>query len=192
MSLRLAACAVAALLVHPAEAASPRPEPEPEPIPVVPMDDGTGVREVLRLEPFRLSAPLAYDHRAEQPRISEGYVIVLRVQPALAQARSVQSPVLYVGDTPVQILARDPASGCLSGVLPRLDLAAEPVGFGSWQLPERVDAARGAAERTALLAAGVRPRPVAELARVTLSQVLGPMEPDALLRHAAAAIAACK
>jgi hypothetical protein len=179
------------VLLAAASAAAPADrdaEPSPEAFPVVPLDDGTGVRAVTRLQAFRATTPLVYDHLAGRPEVREGWLLVAEVKPELARPRQVANPVLYVGDTPVMLLARDPATGCVAGLLPAKNLADEPVGFGSAEPPERVDPARGAAERAALVAAGVRPRPAGELARATASVPLSTTADDLLrLAHGACA-----
>ncbi len=162
-------------------------------IAVDPMDDGTGVEAVLSVQAFHLAKPMDYDHRAEKPKVDAGSVLVVRVRPDLAQPKAVLSPVLYVGTTPALVLARDVGSACVVVAVPAgLDPKVEPVGFGSPELPERVDARRGAAERAALLAAGVLPRSIAEIDAATLTPTLDLPDGDALYGHGSHALAHCR
>ncbi len=156
------------------------------------MDDGTGVEAVLSLQAFRLAKPMDYDHRAEKPKVGAGSVLVVRVRPDLAQPKAVSSPVLYVGTTPALVLARDVGAACVVVAVPAgLDPKVEPVGFGSPELPERVDARRGAAERAALIAAGVVPRPTDEVDAATVATTLDLPDGDALYAHGADALTHC-
>ncbi|MCB9681745.1 MAG: hypothetical protein H6733_09760 [Alphaproteobacteria bacterium] len=164
-------------------------------IPVVPMDDGQGVHALVAARPFALTAgKLTYDHAADHAAITDGTVVVVAVDDALAVARDAKSPVLYAGALPVQVVTRQSHPGCIVGLLPpEVDLASAPLFFGSYEPPERVDVARGEAELAAARALGIGPRDAVELrdaserggARLTVA------DDAALYAAARAAVSAC-
>jgi hypothetical protein len=166
--------------------------PTEDAIPVAPMDDGRAVHAVLEARPFSLrEGSLTYDWMAGAPAIEAGRLVVVEVDPTYLVPRQVKAPVLYAGPVPVDVLQRDREAGCVVGVIPSgIDPAHEPFYFGSWELPERVDARRGAAERDAALAIGLRPRPPAEVATWTLTP-LDAHDPADLATTARAALASC-
>jgi hypothetical protein len=167
--------------------------PDPDAIPVVPMDDGHAVVRVLEVRSFTLrEGALTYDFQAGAPSLRSGQLVALRAEPAFLQLRQVKSPVLYAGPVPVQVVERDAASGCVVGVIPAsVDARKEPFYFGSYELPERVDAVRGRAERDAALAAGLRPRPPAESASWSTGSV-ELRDPTALSSSLHAALEGCR
>ena len=127
-------------------------------IPVVTMDTGQSVKALVYARAFELSEPYTYAWTADQAEITSGHLLVFEVDPAMAQPRQVESPVLYLGRTPAEILNVGVESGNMIVLVPGdVDVAASVAYFGSWELPERVDDARGAAEEAAALALGVSP-----------------------------------
>ena len=126
--------------------------------PVVPTDNGGAVRELLYARPFEVNDPFTYWWTAERPEIGAGYILVVAVDPEFAKPRQVDMPVLYVGHTPAQLTHVGYESGHLVVIVPAtVNLATDPIFFGSLELPERVDAARGAQEMAAALTLGIRP-----------------------------------
>ncbi len=132
-------------------------------VPVVPTDHGHSVQALLYARPFTLTAPYTYTFVKEQPAIRNGYILALAVDPALAQPHQTWTPVLYVGTRPAELTNLGEPSGHLVVIVPDLDLRTASAYFGSVQLPERVDAARGALEQAAAERIGIRPFPVQEV-----------------------------
>ncbi|MBN1336195.1 MAG: hypothetical protein JXB39_09560 [Deltaproteobacteria bacterium] len=128
------------------------------PPPVEPVDDGDAVCALLYARPFRLDRPHDYPWMRGHPPVTEGLIVVVEVDPKLARLRQVASPVLYVGDTPAERVNIAASEGRVVLIVPgRPDLTQMPVYLGSVELPERVDAQRGALELEAARAVGVEP-----------------------------------
>jgi hypothetical protein len=154
MSFRKLAYALSLLLTF----AAVLPVAAQDIVPVVPTDHGDSVRGLVYARPFTLEQPYSYAYSKEQPRIQSGYILVLNVDPELAQPRNAWTPVIYVGRYPAEITNLRVESGRLVVLVPgEVDLAKDPAYFGSVELPERVDAARGAEELAAALKIGIRP-----------------------------------
>lgn len=119
-------------------------------------DDGTGVRGLLYARPFTLEEPYRYLYVKEQPEITSGYILVLEVDPRLAQPRQTDMPVLFVGDRPAELASSGAESGRVIVLVPGdTDLAESPLFYGSMELPERIDRARGMQERDLALSSGI-------------------------------------
>ena len=116
------------------------------------------VRNVLYARPFTLEAGFRSDWSAERPEVREGTILVLEADPALLRPRETAEPILYVGPYVAQRISRAHESGRVVAFVPgRVDLAVEPVWFGTPGLPEQVDAAAVRAERALADAARIRP-----------------------------------
>lgn len=148
--------AAAAALVRPA---SQEPAAQPPATP-------RGVRGIVFAQPFVLEAPYVHTWRAEQPPVSAGWIAVLEVDRELVVARQTYEPVLYAGRQTVERVNQGSGSGLLVCIVPAeldpagvldLDLASEPIWFGTPRLPEQVDAATIAAERALAQRAGLMP-----------------------------------
>ncbi|MFT4623877.1 MAG: hypothetical protein ACI8PZ_002533 [Myxococcota bacterium] len=179
MNHRIAMVALLGTVVAPAASAEPA-----EPIAIV--DPGDGVRHLRFAQHASLATPATYTMSADGGAYSEASLFIAEVDPALIAPRQVGVPVLYVGATPARVLHRSPA-GCVVGLVPgHVDWTTTALFFGSTELPERVDAARGALEREAARAAGIMPR--------SPDTVLDPMrvdDQDALFAAALALTARC-
>ncbi len=128
----------------------------------VPVD---AVRGLLYARPFRLREPYVYSFLAGQPAILRGSLLVLAVDPEVARPRDVDVPVLYGGDTPLHLTNTGYSSGRMVIIAPEwFDLANSPVFFGSMELPERVDRARGREEQALAIGRGAVPFASAERA----------------------------
>jgi hypothetical protein len=162
-------------------------------LPLVVSDTGDGVRRLVEAQPFTLGeGTFEYDYVASHPSYSRGTLVVLAVDPALARPRDAAMPVLYVGAMPLQIVAQNASSTCVVGlVAPGVDLTVEPLFFGSTEPAERVDRARGAAERAAALAAGLKPRSAAELDAARVATRLSPQDATDLMALAKARVDRC-
>jgi len=142
----LLVAAVAVALAGPAVATPPLPE-TPAP-----------VRGLLYARPFTLETPFRYDWSAEHPEVRSGLVLVLETDPALLRPRETQEPVLFVGSLPAQRTSRGFESGRVVVLVPGpVDLAADPIWFGTPGLPEQVDAAAARAERGLAARAAIGP-----------------------------------
>jgi len=125
---------------------------------VIPTDQGASVRDLIYARSFTLEEPFTYLWMREHPQVTSGTILVLDVDRAYARPRPVDMPVLYVGGTPAELMNVGYESGTIIAIVPgNRDLTAEPIFFGSIELPERVDASRGQEELAAAWAAGIRP-----------------------------------
>jgi hypothetical protein len=115
------------------------------------------VRGLVAARPFALAEPYVSDWRLERPTVRSGWLLVLEVDPRFVQPHQVAMPVLLLGGEVVECVNFGFDSGRVIVIVPSrvdergeplLDLAASPAWFGAPELPERVDAAWIAAERT--------------------------------------------
>ena len=106
------------------------------------------VIDVLHAQPFQLEQPFAFSWRKERPLVTEGIVLVLKVDPALVYPRQTAEPVLYVGDQTAERVNVGYSSGHVVAIVPAHEnLSTSPVWFGTPALPEQIDKARIAEER---------------------------------------------
>lgn len=118
----------------------------------------SAVRGLLYARPFTLRQPYIYTFLREQPAITRGLILVLEVNPEAAKPRQVDVSVLYAGDTPAHLTNTGYPTGRMIVIIPDwIDLAEAPIYFGSTELPERVDRARGAREMTTALSRTAQP-----------------------------------
>jgi hypothetical protein len=119
--------------------------------------------------PFVLATPERYTMTAERPTFREGWLVQLRVaDPTRLVPLQADQAVPYAGTIPLAPFNADPVGGCLVAYVPGpVDLAKVPLFFGSSELPERVDAARGLLEREQAERRGVLPPAAPELAAAT-------------------------
>lgn len=116
------------------------------------------VSDILVIQPFRLKVAYTHAWLASRPLVSDGLLVVLRVDPGYVVPRNLAEPVLFAGDRTVQRLNQGNGSGYVVGIIPgELDLATEPVWFGRPQLPERVTAKIISDERALADSAGIQP-----------------------------------
>lgn len=145
-----------------------------------------GVLDVVVIQPFKLNAGYAYGWLESHPVVSDGLLVVLRVDARYVVPRNTGEPVLFAGDRTVQRLNHGNGSGYVIGIIPgALDLAAEPVWFGQPQLPERVSAKVIEAERALADSAGIKPFG-AEKIKLALLDAVEAEDLAALLRGPAA------
>lgn len=132
----------------------------PPQIPATP----AAVQDIVFIQPFTLEQGEQSTWRAEKPVVTSGYIIVLKVNPALVYPRQTAEPVLYVGDTTAERLNVGYLSGHVVAVVgaeitgeKAMDLSKVKIWFGTPELPERVDATRIAQESALADAAGIKP-----------------------------------
>jgi hypothetical protein len=142
----------------------------------------TAVKGILVVQPFKLQQGYRNDWSKGREQVSSGVVVVLDVDPALAQRRDAAEPVLYAGDTPVQRLNDGGKSGRLIGIVPgATDLTNVPIWFGAPNLPERATVDTARAERARAERSGIRPLSTDALRTATRAPVTAP-DLAALLR----------
>ncbi len=120
---------------------------EPPPLPPTPAP----VLDVVYARPFALEQGYEFTWRKEKPLVTEGYLLVLKVNPALVYPRQSAEPVLYVGDTTAERVNVGYPSGHLVVIVPGkladFDLKKTLIWFGTPDLPERCTAKTIAEER---------------------------------------------
>ena len=127
-------------------------------IPVETHDQGDSVKQIVWARPFQLEVPHKYGWNREKPEITEGLLLVLKVDGKLARPRQVGMPVLFAGTVPVQRTNAGFESGHVVVIVPgRPDLKKTVFYFGSAELPERIDADRGREELASAQEVGCRP-----------------------------------
>jgi hypothetical protein len=116
------------------------------------------VLDILEIHPFRLGTGYDYAWLESRPFVSDGLLVVLKVDPSLVVPRNTGEPVLYAGDRTVQRLNQGNGSGYVIGIIPgEIDLTAEPIWFGRPQLPERVTPEVIKEQRALADSAGIKP-----------------------------------
>src|SRR5262245_27654193 len=65
------------------------------PIPATP----AAVKNILYARQFKLEQGYEFEWRADHPKVTAGWLVVLEVDPDLVYPRNVAEPVLYVGKT---------------------------------------------------------------------------------------------
>ena len=126
----------------------------PPTIPATP----AAVDGLVYAQPFTLDEGYQFDWRRERPVVTSGYLLVLKVNPALVYPRQVAEPVLYVGDQTAERVNVGYRSGYVVAIVPgEVDLTETPIWFGTPELPERADANNIASERSLAESAKIKP-----------------------------------
>ena len=157
------------------------------PVPVTP----AAVDSILYARPFSLSEGFTYDWRKERPTVTNGYLVVLAVDPALVYPRQSAQPVLYVDDQPAMVLNVGYPSGRVVVLIPGTS-APTSAWFGTPALPETVDSAAIESETALAAANGIGSVGGAD-ADAALSRggaALRTTDLNALLQHAATLVSA--
>lgn len=119
-------------LAVPASEGQDVPQAKPQAAPAAVID-------ILEIQPFKLREGYQYDWLQSRPVVSDGLLVVLKVDPSQVVPRNAAELVLYAGDRTVQRLNQGDRSGYVIAIIPGdLDLASEPIWFGRPELPERV------------------------------------------------------
>lgn len=107
---------------------------------------------------FELGNGFRFTWDANQAQITEGTLLVLKVDPAYVLPRQTAEPVLYVGAQSAERINSGHESGYVVALVPgKVDLATTPIFFGTPELPESVTAEKAAAELAQAQAAGIQP-----------------------------------
>lgn len=126
------------------------------------------VEEVVYARPFTLEHGYTYEWSKERPLVTNGMLVVLKVNPKLVVPRQSAEPVLYAGNQTVQRLNNGNESGHVIAIIPgEVDLTQTEIWFGSPELPERVDAGMIDSERSLAKAANVHPVAAKEVREAT-------------------------
>lgn len=128
------------------------------------------VQDIVYARAFTLEEGYTHLWRVEQPEVTSGYIVVLKVNPDLVYPRQTAEPVLYVGDQTAHRLNVGYRSGHVVAIVPgalegeqKLDLSKAQMWFGTPELPERVDAQRIAEEKALATRAGIKPFDAAKI-----------------------------
>lgn len=141
------------------------------------------VADVVNIQPFTLEQGYSFDWSQERPFIKSGTLVVFKVNPDYVYPRNAAEPVLYAGHQTAQRLNQGQESGYVIAIIPgEIDLAREPVWFGSPELPERVNAETIQMERARAEKAGIKPFEAARVQSVTRER-LGASDLAELLRE---------
>jgi len=126
----------------------------PPPIPTTP----AAVEDIVYARPFTLEQGYRYIFSKERPWVTEGTLLVLKVNKDFVYPREIAMPVLYVGNQPAERLNRGHESGHVIVIVPgKVDLNRTPIWFGAPNFPHEVDAATANAQRELAENAGIKP-----------------------------------
>ena len=129
---------ISAVLLLAAVASANPPE-----IPATP----AGVDEVVYARAFTLEKGYKFEWRKDRPLLTEGTILILKVNPDLVYARQIAEPVLYVGDTTAERVNIGYGSGrviaivfgyaCHATVLSLRRISGDYAGFAQTSLETR-------------------------------------------------------
>jgi hypothetical protein len=129
---------------------------EPPAIPATPAP----VDDIVYARPFKLEQGYKYIWSKERPQVTEGTLLVLKVDKALVYPREIAMPVLYVGNQPAERLNRGHESGYVIAIVPgKVDLRRTPIWFGAPNFPHMVDTAEANTQRALAERSGIKPFP---------------------------------
>lgn len=116
------------------------------------------VEDIVYARPFTLEQGYRYIFSKERPWVTEGTLLVLKVNKDFVYPREIAMPVLYVGNQPAERLNRGHESGHVIVIVPgKVDLNRTPIWFGAPNFPHEVDAATANAQRELAENAGIKP-----------------------------------
>ncbi len=94
---------------------------------------------LVAAQPFTLEQAHTYTWLAGAPAITQGTIVVVKVDTEDAQVRQVGSPVLYVGAAPAERANNGDLDGAIVAFVPdHIDLSITPIFWGPSTLPELV------------------------------------------------------
>jgi hypothetical protein len=118
------------------------------------------VEQIVYARPFTLEEGYKFTWSQEQPNVTSGVLLVLKVDQALVYPRQEPMPVLYAGDRTAERINQGHKCGYAIALVPgEVDLAKAPIWFGTPALPEKIDAAAATTERSLADQAGIKPFP---------------------------------
>jgi hypothetical protein len=170
----------------PADAASAEAQ-LPPPVPATP----AAVDDILYARRFTLQQGYTFEWARNGPLVTEGTILVLKVNPALVYPRQALEPVLYVGNQTAERVNLGHESGRVIAIVPgKLDLKTSPIWFGTPELPERVDAEMVKAERALAEKAKIAPFTGSQIEKATtpLAETMDAANRDELRRRLAAIV----
>jgi len=136
--------------------------PTPEPI-----------KDILYLKPFKLDKPAKHFWSADQPHVTEGWIMVLKVDPQYLTSRQTAEYVLYVGQQTAERINIGSESGNVIALVPGhstnpdhpeyLDPTKTIIWMGAPALPEQIGASAILAEHDQAQLAGIIPLPGSQL-----------------------------
>ena len=98
------------------------------------------VRRLLLARPFALAEPYPHVWRREQPAVSEGWLLVLEVDPSMTVPRQRAMPVILVDDQTAECVNFGQPSGNVVAIVPGpVSESGMSAWFGPPDLPESVD-----------------------------------------------------
>ncbi len=116
------------------------------------------VDDILYARRFTLKTGYTFEWAKNGPRVTEGTILVLKVNPALVYPRQALEPVLYAGNQTAERINLGHKSGHVIAIVPgKLDLTESPIWFGTPKLPERIDANTVKGERVLARKAKITP-----------------------------------
>lgn len=137
---------------------------KPPAVPVTPV----AVDDILYVRHFTLKTGYKFEWAKKGPLVTEGTILVLKVNPALVYPRQALEPVLYVGNQTAERVNLGHKSGHVIAIVPgKVDLKKSPIWFGTPELPERVDANTVKSERAKAEKANIKPFKKAKIALAT-------------------------
>ncbi len=146
--MKLSNCALASLIAAALATAAPPPLPSTP----------AAVEEIVYARPFTLHEGYDFEWRKEKPHVTQGYILVLEVNPNLVYPRQSLEPVLYVGEQIAERVNVGYRSGHAIVIVPgEIDLEKAPIWFGTPELPERCDGETVERERSKAKDAGIKP-----------------------------------
>lgn len=122
------------------------------------LEAAAAIQRLLYARRFTLDLPYTYSWGGEPLAVAEGWILVLAVDPFIAQPRDTDGAVLYAGPRPAEIVNGANAEGRVVAIAPEIvDLGETILFYGSPLLPEQVDGDRGRAELAAARRLGLTP-----------------------------------
>ncbi len=163
---------------------------EAEKPPAVPATPAA-VDNIVFARRFTLKTGYTFEWAKNGSVVTEGTILVLKVNPALVYPRQELEPVLYVGNQTAERVNAGHKSGHVIAIVPgKADLKKSPIWFGTPELPERVDANTVKTERALARNAKIVPFKKAQIDAATTrgKETMKAADRDELRRRLAALI----
>lgn len=118
-------------------------------------------------ERFTLETPYQHRYRADEPWVTDGWLLVLSTDPSLLKPHQVKDPVLYVGAQTAERVNAGLSGKVVVLVPGDFALGAAPIFLGDAALPEELRQVDIDAQLAAAVAAGAIATPAATITKVT-------------------------